>query len=186
MSAKVLLRGFVVASLTLIILLIWVGTKHVRADCGGPQLSSCTTCHTQEDPVSGKGEWHSIHADKDICINCHGGNASTSDKELAHEDLTANPLNDIYTDCHSCHPIDYVTRASIFAPTLGVTPGSCATPTPFSVGNTFGVPPSRGFNIPINLVSTTHSSQPFLIAGAMMSILALFVYGLILLERHHV
>jgi hypothetical protein len=185
MFTKFLLRGFVVASLTLIILLIGVGTKQARADCGGPQISSCTICHTKEDPVSGKGEWHSIHADKDICINCHGGNASTLDKELAHKDLTANPLNDIYTDCHSCHPIDYVARASIFAPTLGVTPGSCATPTPFSVGNISGEPPSGGFNVPINLVSTIQS-QPFLVIGGMMSILALFVYGLILLERHHV
>jgi hypothetical protein len=186
MSSKVLLRGFVVTSLTVIILVLLVGILRVRADCGGPQLSSCTTCHAQQDPVNGKGEWHSIHANKDICINCHGGNASTLNKALAHEGLTPNPLNDIYTDCHSCHPFDYIARAAIFAPTLDITPGSCATPTPFSVGNTSGKPPSGGFNMQTNLVSTIQSSQPFLVAGAMMSILALFVFGLILLERHHV
>jgi hypothetical protein len=134
--------------------------------------------------VSGKGEWHSIHASKDICINCHAGNGSTMDKNLAHEGLVANPLNDIYTDCHSCHPEDYDVRAQIFASTLGVTPGSCATPTPIPISNTSGEPPSGSINIPTNLVSTTSSSQPFFVIGAMLSILTLFLFALGWLNSH--
>jgi hypothetical protein len=158
MSKKVLLRWIVISSLFVIILLLLVGIAPVRADCGGPQISSCTTCHAQADPVSGKGEWYSIHASKHICINCHGGYGSTMDKNLAHEGLVANPLNDIYTDCHSCHPEDYDARAQIFASTLGVLTGSCATPTPIPISNTSGEPPSGGINMPSNLVSTTTSS----------------------------
>ena len=162
-----------------------LATSPVRAQCGEPQPSSCTTCHAQEDPVNGKGEWHIIHASKDICINCHGGNGTSMNKDLAHESLTANPLSDIYTDCHGCHP-DYDARAQIFASTLGVTPGSCKTPTPFPVSNTSGEPPSGSISIPTNPVSTTSSSQPFWVIGAMVSILTLFLFGLGWLERHQV
>ncbi len=184
MSVKVLLRRFVVSSLLVIILPLWVWTLPVRADCGGPASSSCTTCHAQEDPVSGKGEWHIIHASKDICINCHGGNGTTMNKDLAHENLTAKPLDDIYTDCHSCHPRDYAGRAGLFAATLGLTPGSCATPTPLPVSLTSGELPSGGINIPTNLVSTTPSPQPFLVIGAMLSILTLFLFALNWLDSH--
>jgi hypothetical protein len=184
-APKVFFRLILVSSLAVIGLILWVGTTTVHAQCGVTQPSSCTTCHAQEDPVSGTGEWHIIHASKDICINCHGGNATTMNKDLAHESLTANPLSDIYTDCHSCHP-DYDARAQIFATTLGVTPGSCATPTPVPVSNISGVPPSGGINIPTNLVRTTSSSQPFLVVGAMLSILALFVFGLVWMDRQHV
>jgi hypothetical protein len=51
------------------------------------------------------------------------------DKDQAHEGLIANPLTDIYTSCHGCHPDDYVTGADRFAVVLSVTPGSIATPT---------------------------------------------------------
>jgi hypothetical protein len=106
-------------------------------------------------------------------------------KDLAHESLTANPLSDIYTDCHSCHP-DYDERAQIFASTLGVTPGSCATPTPVPVSNTSDQPPSGGITIPTNLVSTSHTLQPFLVIGAMLSILTFILFALVWMERHQI
>jgi hypothetical protein len=186
MSAKGLFRWILISALAVIVLLLWVGTATVHAECGVTQPSSCVTCHAQEDPVKGKGEWHSIHASKDICINCHGGNATSMNKELAHEGLTANPLSDIYTDCHSCHPYDYVGRADLFATTLGVIPGSCATPTPMSVSITSGEPPSGGINIPTNLGSTGSSLQGILIIGGMLSALALFLIAVIWMERHHI
>jgi hypothetical protein len=186
MAPKALFRWIVISLFTGTMLLIWAGTLPVQAECEGPQPSSCTTCHAQEDPVNGKGEWHTIHANKDICINCHGGNGTSVNKETAHERLTANPLNDIYTDCHSCHPLDYVGRASIFAPTLGVTPGSCATPTPLLVSNTDSWHPSGGINIPTNMVGSTPSSQPYLVFAATLSILLLFGFGLVWLDRHRV
>jgi hypothetical protein len=51
------------------------------------------------------------------------------DKDLAHEGLVVNPLEDIYTNCYHCHPDDYQARAERFALTLGVTPNSRPTPT---------------------------------------------------------
>ncbi len=185
MSTKVLFQWFFLTSLTGIIVLLVIGTAPVHAQCENPPQSSCFTCHAQEDPVNEKGEWHIIHASKDICINCHGGNGTAIDKDLAHEGLMAHPLEDIYTDCHSCHP-DYDARAARFAPTLGVTPGSCATPTPIPVSNIPGEPPSGSINMPTDLIGITPSLQPFLIIGAWLSILTLFLFGLGWLERHHV
>ncbi len=126
--------------LLLVILTSLVMPFRALAQCGEPPKSTCMTCHAKEAPVSEKGEWHIIHAGKDICVNCHGGNATAADKNLAHEGIMAQPLADIYTDCHSCHP-DYEARAAQFAPTLGVTPGSCATPTPMTVSNIQAVRP---------------------------------------------
>jgi hypothetical protein len=111
-------------------LLVW-RSGLAQAQCGDtPPKSSCITCHAQVDPVYQNGEWHGIHALKDCCTNCHGGNCRAPEKELAHESLIAQPLDDIYTNCHSCHPDDYQERAARFALLLGVTPGSSPTSTP--------------------------------------------------------
>ncbi len=177
MSKKNLFQWLFVASLAGMIALLAIGTAPVHAQCEEPQPSSCTTCHAQEDPVNENGEWHIIHASNDICMNCHGGNGSTMDKDLAHEGLMAHPLDDIYMDCHSCHP-DYVARAARFAPTLGATLGNSATPTPIPVGNISSEPPSSSVNYPADLGVSTSSSQPFWIIGIGLSILTLFLFGL--------
>ena len=130
-----------------------------------------------------KGEWHIIHASKDICLNCHGGNASTMDKNLAHEGMMAQPLADIYTDCHSCHP-DYEARAAQFAPTLHVTPGSCATPTPVALGNIPGGPPSGNIVRPSDLVAPASLPESFFVASGGVAALAFFLLALGWLARH--
>jgi hypothetical protein len=112
-------------------LAVWAITPaRVVAQCGDyPANSSCYTCHEKTYPVFGKGEWHEIHARKDCCWNCHGGNAQSMDKDMAHLGMTLHPLDDTYTDCYSCHPSDYQTRAERFGVALGVMPVSQA-PTP--------------------------------------------------------
>ncbi len=156
----------------------------VRAQCGNPQPSSCTTCHAQADPVADKGEWHISHAGNDICINCHGGNGSTMDKNLAHQGMLAQPLSDIYTDCHSCHP-DYVERAVPYAATLQITPSSCATPTPVAVSNVSSRLPPNGIVMPSDLVSAASPLQLFTLIAGGLAVVALFFFGLGWLERHH-
>jgi hypothetical protein len=186
MSTKVLFRWFFVTSLAGILILAVMGGVPVHAQCEDPQPSSCTTCHAQEDPVHEKGEWHIIHASKDICMNCHGGNGSAMEKDLAHENLMAHPLDDIYTDCHSCHP-DYDERAARFAPTLGVTPSSCTTPTSVPIVSNFPDEPSAvSINMPVDPASSISSLQLFWVVGAWLSILTLLLFGMRWLERHHV
>ena len=107
--------------------------QKVQAQCGDdPGSSSCITCHEKESAyrVIGTGIWHAIHASKDSCWNCHAGNSRVDDKELAHEGILVHPLEDVYTDCYACHPIDYLQRAELFGAILGVTPASRPTSTP--------------------------------------------------------
>ena len=128
-------KVWILLSLALIIpaagMLLWVGTPEmVNAQCGdNPPDSSCITCHEKDYPVFDQGEWHMLHGRKDCCAQCHGGNCSTLDKELAHQGMVANPLEDIYTNCFHCHPADYQARADRFALALGITPSSRPTPT---------------------------------------------------------
>jgi hypothetical protein len=143
-----------------------------------PADSSCITCHEYQgaDSVYEKGEWHEIHSRKDCCWNCHGGNTQVKDKDLAHVGMTAHPLQDIYTDCHSCHPDDYPGRAERFSVALGVTPGSAPTPTAVTVG------PEESHPI-VTLLPLSAETAPFpwpvAILGA--SILGLILVGFILL-----
>ena len=142
--------------------------------------SSCSACHIQEAPVYEKGIWHGIHARKDCCANCHGGNCKAVDENLAHQNLIANPLNDIYTSCHSCHPNDYQARAEIFAKELGITPRSISTPTPVPVRNVVESP------LVILPSPTLSQSSPFpwlAILGG-LPVIVLFLFGLITRITH--
>ena len=185
MSAKILTRGLLAASLVVLVALLLVNIQPVHAQCGDQPPSSCLTCHAVEDPVDENGEWHIIHASKDICLSCHGGNGTTLDKELAHDGMTAHPLEDIYTDCHSCHP-DYDERAQQFSITLGVTPGSCATPTPIPapVGDSSSGSPSSSVYVPNGAASTVWESIAVIASG--LVVLAIFFLGLQWLEHHHI
>jgi hypothetical protein len=172
-----------VSTLLLLLLGSLLLTPSVLAQCGEPPKSSCMTCHEKEAPVAENGEWHVVHASKDICLNCHGGNGSTMEKDLAHEGMMAEPLADIYTDCHSCHP-DYQQQAAQYAPILGITPGSCATPTPIAVGNNSDGPTSGSSVVPSELVATASLPTAFFIASGGMAALALFLLALIWLASH--
>jgi hypothetical protein len=185
MSNKVWLRWFLIASLIGTMALLKIGVVPVRAQCGNPGPSSCTTCHTQQDPVTDKGAWHASHAGKDICINCHGGNGSTMDKNLAHEGMVAQPLSDIYTDCHSCHP-DYVERAVPYAATLQITPSSCATPTPVAVSKVSNGLHPNSMIMPSNPVSAAPPARLFLLITGSLALLILFCFCACWLGAHQV
>ena len=158
-------------------LTVW-GSSPAQAQCGdNPPQSSCITCHTQEDPINNIGEWHEIHSLKDCCTNCHGGNCKANEKELAHQDLVANPLVDIYVGCHGCHPDDYLVRAERFAMALGVTPGSSPTPTAVSIGPIIEHPI---IILPTSLQHTQFSVPWLLVLGILVSIV-LVLFGLLIL-----
>jgi len=180
-------RGSWMIGLGLLLLLVALVriTSPAAAQCEQPPPSSCATCHTLQHPVSTQGEWHQIHSRQDLCLNCHGGNGSTPDKELAHESMNAQPLSDIYTDCHSCHP-DYDARADRFATSLGVTPASCPTPTAAPL-NGLGAHPRRGQP---DLLATGRGGFSALartgLLAAGFAALAFFIYALRWLDNHNI
>ena len=99
------------------------------------------------------------------------------DKALAHQGMIANPLSDIYTDCHSCHPDDYQVRAEVFALELGITPSSIPTPTPVPAGKVMASPLVI-FPSPISSQPSTFP-WPAILGG--LTIIILFLFGLITL-----
>ncbi len=180
MSTRRSFRWLLVPALFLGGVLTWLLTTTLRvsAQCETPPKSSCLACHAQGNHLSGMGEWNAAHIRQDMCVACHGGNGSAPDEKSAHAGITAQPLSDVYTDCHSCHPADYLARSAQFAAVLNVTPGSCATPTSAaSVNNTSGRPPGN-----IHLPSSPWS--PFAIVMAGLASLAAFFLALIWLDRH--
>lgn len=94
---------------------------------------SCKNCHEvqAEDPVNSKGDWHVSHAFGDFCEFCHAGNVQSLVKEEAHVGMVY-PLDDLDTNCLSCHPNDVNELAQVYAVALGVTLGSG--PSQFVVG----------------------------------------------------
>jgi hypothetical protein len=168
-------------SLVLLSVLILSFPSVALAQCGTPEKSTCLTCHARQDPVLDKGEWHVVHASKDLCINCHGGNGTSKDAAAAHQGMTTNPLSDVYTDCHSCHPDDYSVRAQRFASTLGVTTGSCATPTAVPAAPVTyhplivqSVPAANAVHMP---------SAPSMIFGASVLVLGIWLAVTLILRR---
>ena len=120
---------FLTGAVLLVIAVMNFLPTSVQAQCGTGPPGSCVECHIEQALVYEQGIWHGTHARKDCCTNCHGGNCSAAEKELAHVGIIANPLEDVYTNCHACHPDDYWQRAETFAVELNITPSSRATPT---------------------------------------------------------
>lgn len=119
-SQTVLCVSLVLLAIGLVMLFL---PQAVVAQCND-QKPSCCTCHATAHPVVDQGDWHTIHARKECCRACHGGNDQAQDKETAHAGIVLNPLTDTYMACHQCHPDDYRQRAEVFAVALHITPQS--------------------------------------------------------------
>jgi MYXO-CTERM domain-containing protein len=125
MSAQKVSHTLLVASLSILAIGLFVlfAPQAAVAQCEDPQ-PSCCACHATAHPVAEQGEWHIIHARKECCRACHGGNDRTDDEDAAHVGMTLHPLDDTYMACHQCHPDDYRQRAEVFAVALNITPQS--------------------------------------------------------------
>lgn len=113
--------GFFLAVALMLAGIAFVAWPHpVAAQCGS-SASSCKDCHEvkKQDPVNTKGVWHTAHAFGDFCEFCHAGNVKAKDKAAAHTGMIS-PLADPKGSCQSCHPDDYLARATKFAGVLGV------------------------------------------------------------------
>jgi hypothetical protein len=185
MSIKWLVPGSIILAFVAGILLLTAVALPVRAQCGEPQDLYCVNCHSEQAQFKATDEWHSSHYAIASCTNCHGGNATAAEKDPAHEGLVANPLSDVYTSCHRCHPNDYLTIASGYAAKLEITPGSCATPTPVPQGILPGGFSGGNVVLPYNNHAATMAAQSIGWIAACLAVLAVFFGGLRWLEKHH-
>jgi hypothetical protein len=181
MSAQKISQPLLVASLVMLAIgLVVLFMPHAASAQCNDQKPSCCTCHTTAHPVVDQGEWHSIHARKECCRSCHGGNDQAQDKETAHVGMTLHPLDDTYTACHQCHPDDYRQRAEVFAVALHITPQSSE---PVTQTVAFQ-PPS---NVPpLRLPTTTtsiSSANPTPGLLALIAIVAILLVGLSVVWR---
>ncbi len=187
MLLRIVFRWFLIAALLLGVALIWsiFSTSTALAQCDTPPKSSCLSCHVQVDHLDGMGEWNNVHVTQDMCTSCHGGNGTAMEEDLAHEGVMAQPLSDIYTNCHSCHPIDYQVKSSQFAATISVTTSSCTTPTPIPLNKASGgLPPgSNAMLRPVSKITASNYLGP--IIGWLAS-LVFFSLGLLWIEKHRV
>jgi len=188
MRARLLVRLFLLLSLLMGAVLFWsiLAASPASAQCENPPTSSCLSCHAKVDHLAGMGEWNKAHLKQDICTSCHGGNGSAMEEALAHMDMVAQPLSDIYTDCHSCHPEDYTEKSKQLAATLNVTPASCTTPTPAPVSSAFGGPPTGINPITTRPIGKIPAANYFALILGVLAGLVLFVLGLTWLDKHHV
>jgi hypothetical protein len=184
MSTKWFVPGSIIVAFVAGILLLTVVALPVRAQCGEPQDLYCVNCHPEQAQFKATDEWHSSHYAIAACTACHGGNATAAEKDPAHEGLIANPLSDVYTGCHQCHPKDYQTVASGYAVKLDITPGSCATPTAVPVGNLPGGFSGGNLVLPSTAHATTAAAQSIGWIAASLAVLVLFFGGLGWLEKH--
>jgi hypothetical protein len=188
MKKRILFRWLLTLCMLIGVTLAWcaVLTSHVSADCSVPPKSSCISCHAPDGHVTAMGEWNKVHLNQDMCTSCHGGNASAKDKSLAHAGMVAQPLSDIYTDCHSCHPADYQARSNQLAATLNVTPESCATPTAVAVYAGSGGSHPGSASMSINSTAGVSTWKTFLLITGMLASLAIFLLGVSWLNNHRI
>ena len=185
MSKKWFVLSPLIAAFFVGSLLLAVVVMPVRAQCGEPQPPKCVSCHPTQAQSDVPDDWHSTHYSKATCLDCHGGNGMASEEAAAHQSMVANPLNDIYTSCHQCHPQNYQTVASVYASALNITPGSCTTPTPAPMGPVPGG--AGGWTLGQLSNSATNSFQRlsigWMVAGLIL--LAAFLASVGWLERHN-
>lgn len=86
-----------------------------------PTNGTCTSCHEDLYYLHDTGYWFCLNESPMTCVDCHGGNSNTLDKDLAHNQRSAHPvINDDVTKCQQCHPAECNDRVKIFGQTAGI------------------------------------------------------------------
>lgn len=103
----------------------------VSADEPGPVSANvqCISCHENLYFLHDTGNWFCLRESPMTCVDCHGGNPNTLDKNLAHAQRTAHPiLNQDVSKCRQCHPQECDERVAYFDSTAGISKVKVAAP----------------------------------------------------------
>jgi hypothetical protein len=84
---------------------------------------ACIRCHEDLYYLHDTGKWFCISKSPMQCVGCHGGDATATTKEAAHQHRTAHPvINGDTTTCLQCHIDDCAERVSTFDAIAGISP----------------------------------------------------------------
>jgi hypothetical protein len=84
---------------------------------------ACIRCHEDLYYLHDTGKWFCISKSPMQCVGCHGGDATATTKEAAHQNRTAHPvINGDTTTCRQCHIEDCDERVSAFDAMAGISP----------------------------------------------------------------
>lgn len=86
-----------------------------------PDNGKCITCHEDLYYLHDTGKWFCLKESPMACVDCHGGNPTTTIKEVAHTNLAPYPvINKNVSKCKECHPDQYDERAKLFDQRAGI------------------------------------------------------------------
>lgn len=114
-----------------IILIVVSASGTVYADEPTPLHSDvqCVLCHEDLYFLHDTGNWFCLKESPMTCVDCHGGNPNTLDKNLAHAQRSAHPiLNEDVSKCRQCHPEECNERVAYFDRTAGISEVKFAAP----------------------------------------------------------
>lgn len=103
----------------------------VRADdpIPTPNNGNCIVCHENLYFLHDTGNWFCLNESPMTCVDCHGGNPSTLDQDLAHTSRAAHPvINDDVSKCQQCHPDECYDRVALFDRSAGISDVLVAVP----------------------------------------------------------
>lgn len=86
-----------------------------------PNNGNCILCHEDLYYLHDTGNWFCLNESPMACVDCHGGNPGTLDKELAHARRAAHPIiNEDVDKCRQCHPDECYDRVELFDQKAGI------------------------------------------------------------------
>ncbi len=94
-----------------------------------PANVKCIVCHENLYFLHDTGNWFCLKEAPMSCVDCHGGNPNTLDKNLAHVQRSAHPvINDDVSKCRQCHPQECDERVAYFDANAGISKVKIAVP----------------------------------------------------------
>jgi cytochrome c553 len=141
-----------------------------------PSDTTCATCHENLYLLHDTGKWYCSCKRRADCTVCHAGLEGAYDKELAHQGLIANPIQNNIAACKSCHGEDYDQYIERFALMAGVSqspsPGPTYVPVNLDIEAQFKEPGALVF------IGKSYAAWQLVGLGLVMGLLfSVFVFG---------
>jgi hypothetical protein len=130
MNKKLTYLMFALSSIASLIV-FGMGVTHVQAQEPTPVVDygTCIKCHEDLYFLHDTGNWFCIRESPMQCVDCHGGNPTSLNKEEAHTNRKAHPiLNEDVSKCQECHPEQCEERVAKFDRVAGISKVLVAVP----------------------------------------------------------